>query len=331
MRVFCPSCQEPVTIADDLAGKATFCPLCKAAFTAPTLFSPPPAPLTPPSPAPTPPSYPNLSLDPAPAPPAPPPPLSSNGPTTTAPAPEVMPRPAAAPASVKTVGFTIPVNVVQWIAPAFLILAVFLTFFSWNGAFPGGYDAYTQGPWRAITGGYDFDPVAEDILHLNDPSAEGVRGLKDSVSYNLLMFPFVFLLVASAGVAVLFTLLPKLKLQIPPQAQPLIPYRMAIVAGLGLLLMVILGFKSLQGFGLENAIYERVDKTLQSEREKAKLPDDVKKFEIRQGLLTGGYNVRHTTALRLEMLCLILAVAGAGLAFALARRGDRGVRVDITV
>ena len=330
MRVFCPSCQEPVTIADDLAGKATFCPLCKAAFTAPTLFSPPPAPLTPPSPAQAPPNYPNLSLEPAPAPPAPPTP-SPDGPTTKAPDADQPPKPIAAPGSIKMVGFTIPVEVVHWLAPAFLILAVFLSFFSWNGAYPGGYDAYTQGPWRAIAGSYDFDPVAEDVLHLNDQAADGVRGLKDSVSYNLLMFPYVFLLVASAGVAVVLTLLPRLKLKIPPQAQPLVPYRMALVAGLGLLLMLILGFQSLRGFGLENAIYDRVDKSLQSEREKAKLPDDVKKFEIRRDQIIGGLNVRHTTAVKLEMFCLILTVAGAGLAFALARRGDRGLRVDLTV
>ena len=330
MRVFCPSCQEPVTIADDLAGKATFCPLCKAAFTAPTLFSPPPAPLTPPAPAPTPPpSYPNLSLDAGPTPPPP----SPNGPTATPPpAPDLPPRPVAAPGSVKTFGFTIPPEVVLWIAPAFLILAVLLTFFSWNGAYPGGYDAYTQGPWRAITGAYDFDPVAEDVLRLNEPTADGIKGLKDSVPSNLLMLPYILLLFASAALAVALTLLPILRLKLPPQVQPLIPYRMALIAGFGLLLMVILGFQSMRGFGLEYAIYERVDKSLQSEREKAKLPDDIKKFEIKRDLMIGGLNVRHTTALRLVMFSHILTVAAAGLAFALTRRGDRrGLRVDFTV
>src|SRR5207249_2566828 len=100
---------------------------------------------------------------------------------------------------------------------------------------------------------------------------------------------------------------------------------------LGLILVVILGFQSMRGFGLENAIYDRVDKTLQSEREKAKLPDDVKKFEIRRDLMIGGLNVRHTTALKLAMLCHILTVASAGLAFAMARRGNRGVRLDVTI
>ena len=72
MRVFCPTCQEPVTIADDLAGKATFCPLCKAAFTAPALFSSaPPTPASTPAanpPAPPPGPIPSLSLDPEPKP-----------------------------------------------------------------------------------------------------------------------------------------------------------------------------------------------------------------------------------------------------------------------
>ena len=39
MRVFCPSCSEPINIADDLAGKQTTCPLCHASFIAPALFS----------------------------------------------------------------------------------------------------------------------------------------------------------------------------------------------------------------------------------------------------------------------------------------------------
>ncbi len=39
MRVFCPNCSEPINIADDLAGKATTCPLCKAPLSAPALFT----------------------------------------------------------------------------------------------------------------------------------------------------------------------------------------------------------------------------------------------------------------------------------------------------
>jgi hypothetical protein len=335
MRVFCPSCQEPVTIADDLAGKATFCPLCKAAFTAPTLFSPPPAPLTPPATPPTaptpaqpPPSYPNLSLDPTPAPPV----SSPNGPTAKASTPELPPRPAAAPSSgTRTWGFTVPADVVQWIAPAFLILAMFLWFFSWNGAYPGGFDVYTQGPWRAIGGSYDYDLVGEAVFHLNEPAAEGKKGLQDAVHSNLLMLPYMLLLFGTTALAVALTVLPMLRLKLPPQVEKLMPYRTAAVAILGLLLVVILGLQSLRGFGLENAIIERIDDGLQADREKAKLPDDIKKFELKRESEIGRLNVRHTAALRLEMLCLIVAVAGAALAFAVSRRGDRhALRVDFS-
>jgi hypothetical protein len=330
MRVFCPSCQEPVTIADDLAGKATFCPLCKAAFTAPTLFSPPPAPLTPP-PVPTPPpaSDPSFSLEPPPAAPTPVKPETKVPPT---PVPDQPRRPAAPPGSSKTFGLVIPAEVIQWTAPAFLIVAVFLSFFSWNGAFPGDYDVYTQGPWRAITGTYEFDEVGESVIHLNEPPAEGKKGLKESVHSNwLTMLAFLFLLFVTTALAVALTVLPTLSLKLPPQVQNLMPYRMVLIAGLGLLMMVILGFRSLGGFGLENAIVERIDEGLQSEREKAKLPDEKMKFNIKRESQIGALNVRHTTALRLEMLALIVAVVGAGLAFGLSRRRDRhGLRIDVT-
>src|SRR5260221_10447668 len=79
MRVFCPSCSEPINVPDDLAGKTTNCPQCQAAFTAPPLFSstvstplPTPAPLMSNSPAA---ANPVSSVSPIPPPPAPLPPL----------------------------------------------------------------------------------------------------------------------------------------------------------------------------------------------------------------------------------------------------------------
>src|SRR5262249_17342996 len=157
--------------------------------------------------------------------------------------------------------------VIKWTAPAFLVISVLLTFFSWNGAYPGGYDVYTQGPWRAISGAYSVDRVGEDVLHFDEPVAEGKKGLKEYVHSNLLMLPYILLLFFPTALAIALPILPALNLKLPPQLVNLMPYRMAIVAGLGLFLMVILGFQSMRGFGLENGIIDRIDESLKSEQE----------------------------------------------------------------
>jgi hypothetical protein len=322
MRVFCPSCQEPVTIADDLAGKATFCPLCKAAFTAPTLFTPPPAPNPPPptTPQPSPGGFPNLSLDSTAA--SRPPQVE---PTRAPDLPTPRPTPPAGPG--KTVGFVIPPELIVWMAPAFLLIAVFLTFFSWNGAYPGGYDVYTQGPWLALIGSYSTDPVGEKVFKLD--SQEGDESLKKKVGSNLLMLPYLLLLGLTTVLAIAFTVLPKLAIQLPPPVQNFLPWRMGVIAALGVLLVLIIGIQSLRGFSLENALLTP-DKAARESREKATTPEEIKKFEIEYESAIGKYGIRRTSALRLTMLCHIIVVLGSGLALAIARRGDRPApRIEI--
>src|SRR5947207_343151 len=167
MRVFCPNCSEPINIADDLAGKTTNCPLCKSAFTAPTLFSSAPAMPAPttastagaaatmaaaastpsnssPNSPPAPPSAlgPSTSISATPPPPSPPPkeiiPVPSLSTTT----------PGPATGYGRSFGLAILPEIIQWTAPVALGLCVVLTFFfSWNGAYPGGHGVYTQGGW----------------------------------------------------------------------------------------------------------------------------------------------------------------------------------------
>jgi hypothetical protein len=348
MRVFCPTCSEPINIADDLAGKATFCPLCKSPFSAPALFSggnatpttitpaapadpSPPAPtapaaspstysILPPSPAPTPPTstLPPMSM-PKPSPnyaPAPPPAAVPPAPASSAPAP-----PGTYSGSF---GFSFSPEIVQWMAPVFLAIALFLTVFSWNGAYPGGHGVYTQSPWGAMFGVFSTDPVGDDVFKYNPKKpSENQTPLSKQVSMNFLMLLFIPLLFLTTVAAFIFTLLPQLKLKVPPQLEPLVPWRMAIVAGLSALLLGMLCLQSMRGFGLENALIERAEGEIQKERDAAVKPDEQATVEIKQGMLRGGLNLHHTFVMQLAVWCLVLAVFGGVAAFVMMRRVDK--------
>jgi|SRR5579864_2774643 len=325
MQVFCPTCNQRVTIADDLAGQATFCPACKAAMTAPVL-----------------PPMPNMSLDPAPAAAASAPThVTTSPPTHTEPGKESAmsasitnptlpdaPTISAPGASTQTppppgythsAGFSVSLDVMQWIAPAALVLSLILTFFPWNGVFPGGHSAYTQTAWGALFGGHWHDPVADKVLKYENPG-EGQKPLGKLVHSNWLMLFYLPLLLAGAAMAVLSALLLRLKLQLPRQAEQLVPWRMAVVAGVAFVLTGLLALEMLHGFGLENAIVEDFDAKLQTERDAAKTPEEITTFEIKRAIALDGLGIRQTTAVELVLLLNVIAVLGAAITFLLQRR-----------
>ena len=324
MRVFCPTCQEPVTIADDLAGKATFCPLCKAAFTAPALFSSTPATPGPSAPAATdqstPAPIPSLSLDPTPP---------SSHPATSQPSSRSAastPSPSQSRSGyTRTYGFSFAPEIVQWLAPVCLGLAFILTLFSWNGAYPGGHAVYTQSAWGALFANFSTDPVGEQILKMNpEKPAEGELRLRERVSTNWLMLLLLPLLLLAFVLAVVFTAYPMLKMNLPPQLTQVAPYGMAIVTGLALLVTLILFAQSITGFSLENALVkEAKSKAVKVQVSNPPTEEELRKQEIAEGQAVGGLNIRHTDWLCLEFTCLIVATLAAALAFIMTRRTDR--------
>ena len=325
MRVFCPSCSEPINIADDLAGKSTNCPLCKAAFTAPPLFS---ATATTPlsahatnSPVS---SDPASSVSPIPPPPAPLPPLPRSG--------DLNESPAAAPRSMRSLGFSISPEVVQWIAPVCLVLVVIIAlFFSWNGAYPGGHGAYTQGAFKSLFGMINIDSVGEKVLKMNPSKpAEGQIRLEDEVHSNWLMLLYLPLLFGAAALAVASTLLPRLPVSIPPNVQPLLPWRHLIVAGLAVLLTLLLAVQASRGFGLERALNNRAA-AIAAKEMPADIPadtdrptaDEAKRAEIAEAMYRGKYGIRQTAALDLVFILQVIAALAAAGTFLTNRVSDR--------
>jgi hypothetical protein len=319
MRVFCPNCSEPINIADDLAGKQTSCPQCHASFTAPALFSQTASATTAPA----------ASVTSAPPTNSAPSASSSFGaapPATSVPPPEP-PAPSGPPLiRSRAIGFSVSPEIIQWIAPIALGLCILLTFFSWNGAYPGGHPVYTQGPWRALFGGMSTDRVGDRVVGWNQPKQpEGKQRLEETVSANFLMWLFLPLLFVTFAVAVISAAYPWLPIQVPPNVAPLLPWRMLVVAGLTALITAILALQSARGFGLENALKQRI-KAEAKEIEKppeAPTDEDIQKWEIREGMEFSRLNVRETCALRLVFYLQIFAVIGALLTYTMTRRTNR--------
>jgi hypothetical protein len=213
----CPSCQKDLTVPDEYAGQLMKCPLCQNTFTAPAL--PPPVTAAPPPAVPAPQSEPGtygVVTEPAP-PPAPPPP-PAEAPRRKEPAPPPPPPPVPTGDYTQTRTIWISPRVVPWIAPAALLVAFLLTFFTW------AYFAGTDTSHMAWGWGFSQGDVLT-ILYL-----------------FMLLFAFVL-----AGAIVALRLMPHVKL--PAGLQQVWPWRsgaVALLAFLGLFFLVmqlVIGFE----------------------------------------------------------------------------------------
>jgi len=298
------------------------CPLCSATFTVPSLpAAPPPIPLAPPP----------LSAPPRPetfTPPKPPSGPAGSG-LSSAAAP---PAPPAAPPPGYNKFASVPLDprVLRWTPAVLLVITFILTFFSWVGAYPGGYGDYTQNPWGAIGKAYSADPVGEGIFHLA-PEIDG------EIGPGILLVFYILLLVFAVGLAVVSLVVMLVPLQLPPAVQPVMPWRFLITAGVTLLSFLILMLQLLWGMPLANAIQSVVDK--QKENARAALAKDqnspvTSEQDIKLNTIYGskldGYNVRLTRSLRLAVLLQLVAIIAAVAMYWLEGRGSRPLpRIDI--
>lgn len=337
MRVICPSCMQQVTVPDEMAGKATECPNCKAAFTAPTLI-PEPTHAPPPEPAPP----------PRPEPPVTPPPPARTGPAALPPA--TPPAQSAGYTGGSTAGYTggfrfaLSLPALQITTAVALFLAFLLTFASWNGAYPGGIGVYTQSAWGAMAGGFTVDQaVGNQFDHLAGTrvDAEGTKHgnemdevIKQNIHSNWLLIPYLIpLLPLTLALAVFCAVLPYLKFQLPAQVEQLLPWRFPVLAVLCLVLLLLVAQQNLRGYSLERALRAVVEQPFESDRAAAEKTDDkradevrtvaIRTVKIRTGAALGELQLRRTTANRLAFLCQLVAAVAAGLMVPFSRRGER--------
>lgn len=313
MRLLCPYCQKAITVPDSEAGKAVNCPECHQQFAAPQLYTPAP------------------SAAPAPPPPAP----AASAPVVPPPVPETYVKeedqpwspdaaalPTIPPPDREMSGFahmlSVPVEakIVRWIPAAAIFLALILTFFPWNGLFPGGHSAYTQNAWQALFGWVSFDPVAEDLLKMEDDLEKRSHSRLWLLPYLLFLFPT--LVIACAGPIVDLT-----KFKLPEGFEKVWQYRPLLLGGLAILLLMFLLAQWASGFGLQHAIYAKIEEEFPEKKSEQNTPEKMQRWEIKLAMAKGAFHARTTPWLRLAVLLHLLAAAAVAAEAGLVLRGKK--------
>jgi hypothetical protein len=206
--------------------------------------------------------------------------------------------------------------VLPWITAIALGLVFILWFFTWVGAYPGGYGVYTQSAFQILGGGHSTDPVGEKVLHANDELEAQIGG-----DWLLLLYFLAAILAMAFAVAVL--VFSRDRSRLLPSLQPIWPWRLAIVAVAAALAFLILLLQLWRGFGLETGVARLVDAKLERKRSAATTPEEKAKVEIERGSEIGRYVLERTTWYRLAVLCHLVAIGAVGLEMWMNRRRDR--------
>jgi hypothetical protein len=265
-----------------------------------------------------------LSPEPPQAPASPPPSReSSRRQTAPEPPPRATPAPAAPTALpsgyTRELAFALnPKKCVRWVAPIAATLLFVLLFFTWVGAYPGGHPVYTQSAFQAIWGGFTSDPVGEKVLKQE-------MDVQNAVGANGLMFLYLLVVVITLALAVLLLVHEHAPYRLPAVIHRYWSWRWPLLAGAALLGLVLLFSQLALGFGLETGLGVLADKAAQARLDPPRTPEELEIATIRRGLEIGRYNLRHTAWLSLSLLCQLLLLASAGLAWWFERRGSREV------
>jgi hypothetical protein len=318
MNILCPNCQKPLTVPEQFAGQLMRCPMCAGTFTVPGLPAAPPPPAGPdtipfhPSEAPPPPP-------PAPPPPAPPEPAKKDESILELPsAPTPAPSPPPPGDYTRTYSMWVSPKVLQFVAPAAMLLIFILTFFPWVGLYPGGIMAVRQSAWGAAFGSYTADDdIGPRWGKEGEPDEPGVSVMM--IFYVLLLVPFLLLTVA----LLLPTFLP---LKLPPNIANLLPWRWGVAAALQLILLFFLVLQLLFGFSLESKYIEKVNERYNKMQENIKKHDGGSKEKKGAEVARGEFMsyLERTTWLWLAFWLHVLALVCAALTLLLHQRERLG-------
>ena len=297
MRLLCPFCQKTISVPDSEAGRAVNCPECGQQFAAPQLYTPSPATLETVS-----------SAKPAPVPPA---------------VPETYLVPSTAASDLNPVSLdrgmfgyahsgSIPLDprVIRFIPAAALTLVYFLTFFKWDGMYPAGYAAYTQNAWQCLFASISNDPVAEEEF-------KKLAELEKNIHSSWWLFFYLVLLFPALALAWAGPIVDLAKIKLPSGVESVWKYR---AAALGILVILMLLFFMAQwasGLGLQRAVDSQIEDEYAAEKEKAKTPEALQRWEMKIAKAKGEWMVRTTPWMRLtfllQLLTALAVVAEAGL------------------
>jgi hypothetical protein len=203
--------------------------------------------------------------------------------------------------------------VLQWFAPAAVVLIFFLQFFTWVGIMPGGVPALTQGAWSAAFASWTREVGTDSLIPFDTKQVEPVA--------SGFLIPYILLFLPTLAVTVAIVVLPFLHIPLPPAVQKLLPYRWGIAAVLNLLVFFFLVVQLLVGFNLENKVADYAVKQA-GETAKGKTLTTAEELQKQAQIGETKEMVKRTIWLQLAVLLHIMAVIGASLMYWLTLRGD---------
>lgn len=322
IKQICPHCLKPVSVPDTAAGATTPCPECGKVIPVQARYNPvvapaPPVVTSPPALA-NPEPVPMSTAPPIPA----PPPGYVPAPASTQLEPSLPPTPPmpVAPAGYsRSVGIAFSPRIIAWLPALCLTMTLVATFFSWVGAYAGGYPVYAQGPWAAMWGTVSRDALLEAAVR--DQIPDGGAWLDQVRSDWEFVLPYLVCLALATAFAWGergFANLDKDKL--PPLLKwvtAVWPYRIIVITLLAALAFILITVQVINGFGLERAARQNVAKRFEDARAKAGVSASALariRFEEEQEL--NKYNLQRTSwmylGLGLHLLAVLAMVARVG-------------------
>ena len=192
-----------------------------------------------------------------------------------------------------------------WTSVLALSLILLLSFFSWIGAFPGGYRVYTQMPWQAMIGSLTTHSYFDETLAEETELKKHLRG-----NWALLL-PYLLFLLAGTGLAWAWRLVnPDVMAHWPRPWSGLKTFWPALptlLTGLAVAMLFLLLLQCWVGFGLEMAVQARIAEEVAAVQEQEKTTRKLPRpFLV--GEKTGRYSVGTTTALNLVVVLQIITV-----------------------
>jgi hypothetical protein len=203
-------------------------------------------------------------------------------------------------------------DVVHWIAPGALVVALVLTFFTWDAVAPNGNRIYTQNGWQAaFGGGFTTDLVGERVLKA-ETDLNAHRGS------NIWLIFYMLLLIVAVVAAVADRVLSR-QTTVPDIIRTVWPHRQLIIAGLCVVLLIFLIAALLGRIGLEASVAAVAEGKKPAAQPAAGQPEpttaEKADHDLDRDIYVAQFGLERSWWLRLAVLAQIIALIGVGTAW----------------
>ena len=313
IRQLCPNCTKMVELPDDSAGSEAPCPNCHEMMQVPDAEPSTPEPIAEEKESGT---Y-GMSPEPTPKPerPTPPPGFIPPKERNTSPTGNAHSAPMG---YTRDYGIELAPRILGWVPVACITIVFFLTFAAWVGSYPGGVRVYSQSAWDALFGSIEVNSLPKSLV-------EDETEINDAVGTDWLMLPYLLLLLVTLIFLWADRFLPEPEKQrVPTRLSwvPMIwPWRLPLLCGFLFLLWLMLFIQAWNGFGLEDAIAEKV--ALNHDDEPRDKVAERLEYDVRTGKEYAQAGLIHTFAYEVVMTCHVVALLSMLLFWWVERRGRK--------